>query len=455
MSAAKLKLYNYIFAERRAPVEGATSGLMDVVAAIQAANKAAPDWAKRTAKERAEILEKIAARIESSSYQLAEMDERETGAPLSVTQSTSITDAAAIFRLHAKWLLSSEQLARVGPGFGTYNHVPGSVSAIVTPIAEPVFSLARKLAPALAVGGPVIVKPSHLAPSSTLRIAEICIEAGLPPGVFNVLQGSREELGEALLSHPGISQVSFTGSTEAGRKVLVQASEGFKKVQASLGGRNAVCVFGDVDIEQAAQTVADVIFNFHRMPSERGSRLFVQETIYKQFLAALKEAASKLTTGPLSSESALRRFTAASAQAGSEKGKLLFEETTNNGLQVSPQAFVDLTLCSTLQQEEVPGPFASIASFKYQHDAVKQANNSPLAQAAYIFMKDEAKALKVAQKIEASRVYINTRATRVLEAETYPVKQSGFGGDGPAALRAFFSKPGFIYSNHEIKLDQA
>jgi acyl-CoA reductase-like NAD-dependent aldehyde dehydrogenase len=370
-----------------------------------------------------------------------------------VTQETSIADSVAVFRLHAKRLQKKLEMNRVGDGFALQNRLPGNVSAIILPWSDPVFSLCRKLAPALAVGGPVICKPSHLSPSAALRIAELCIEAGLPPGVFNVVCGKREELGSALLEHPGVTLVSFTGTTEAGQKVYAKAAEGFKKVQLSLGGRNPVCVFNDVDLESTAQVVADIMFNFHRLMPERGSRLFVQETIYKQFLEALKVASLKLTTGPLPDESARIRFLAACSQAGSEKGKALFEpvEPAKKGFHVSPQAFVDLTLCSTLQQEEIPGPFASIASFKYQHDAVKHANNCPMGYSAYLFMKDEEKALKVAQKVEASRVYINTRAKRVIDAETYPVKQSGFGGDGPEALLDFFSKPNFIFANHEIK----
>ncbi len=449
--------------ERRAPVEGkffpnlnpATgenigeipdSGLMDVVAAVQAANKAAPEWAKKSIEDRAVILEKIAARIEASGFELAELCERETGAPLSVTQETSIADSIAVFRLHAKRLQTKSEMNRGGDGLVLRNRLPGSVSSIILPWSDPVFSLCRKLAPAIAAGGPIICKPSHLSPSAALRIAELSIEAGLPPGVFNVVCGKREDLGVALLEHPGISLVSFTGSTEAGQKVYAKAAEAFKKVQLSLGGRNAVCVFSDVDIESTAQVVADIMFNFHRLMPERGSRLFVQETIYKQFLEALKVASLKLTTGPLPDESARIRFLAACAQAGSEKGKPLFEanEQSKNGFYVPSQAFVDLTLCSTLQQEEVPGPFASIASFKYQHDAVKHANNCPMGYSAYLFMEDQEKVVKVAQKIEASRVYINMRAKRAVDAETYPVKQSGFGGEGPEALLDFFSRPNLI-----------
>lgn len=432
----------------------ADSGLLDVVSAIQAANKVTATWSKTTPEERASYLEKIATLVEERRDPLAEAQSRDQGTLLSFAKSWSIPRAADVIRHHARLAVAEEADVVPDDGFRfKSNRLPIGVVGIITPWVDPIAILASRVSAALASGNAVICKVSEFAPRSGQAFAEIVRDAGLPAGVFNLLQGRGVTVGRSLVEHPGLSTLSFTGSTETGRSINVLASESLKRLHLALGARNPVMVFAGCDLTKVVPQVADVVLGTHPRQCWRGSRLFIQDPIYKDFLAAFKEHVEKKRIGPaqnpeseigpLAHTGLARRFEDVAAQATREKGKWLFggAATHANGAFVTPSATFDFTLCSTLQQDEIIGPMMTIASFKYQHDAVKQANNSPLGQVAYVFENDPEKAAKIAAKIEAGRVFVNTSEPRdSLLVSTGGVKLSGQGRENSAELINFFSR---------------
>ncbi len=469
------------------------SEFLDVVHAVAAANRSLGEWQKASAYERAAILRKLANLIVANSEHLAALDTFDLGIPLSWVKTNTMPAAVEVFEVyaqmveveakrHEEFFRSVEQQEQnqnqLAPETQAENQalqfesfLPEGIVGLILPASEPLYELCRKLAPALAAGCCVIAKPSHRASTSAIEIAKLAVQAGLPPGVFNVICGRGVQAGAALVQHPGISVLSLTGRGVTGQQLLQLTSDQFKKWQMSLNGRNPVLVFADSHWRSSMAEIVSVCFDFQR--AIRGSRLFVQETIYQEFIAVLRAEIEGLIVGdplqtavrlgPLSSEKDKLRFQAACKQAAEERGKpvLPVDRTVNHtvdhlhstgqavvrpasscseGFFVAPQAFYDFTLCSPLQQEEVIGPFVTISSFKYQHDAIKQANTSGLGQAAYIFTSSLSKASKVASRLEAGEIYVNSRAHRDHTISWCGIKGSGLGPDGGLGLLNFFRR---------------
>jgi acyl-CoA reductase-like NAD-dependent aldehyde dehydrogenase len=453
--------------EKLAPSTGSAiaevpdSDLLDVVRAIQSANKAWTTWQKTEVNQRVDLLLAIAEGLAKNSERLARLQSLDEGSPLQYALKTSLPRASELFRHYARLIQTGQEKSLVGGREVFSSHrLPYGVAAILTPWCDPFVNLASRTAASLAAGNVVIAKPSELAPQSAQAFAEVLHSAGLPSGVFNLVQGRGDKAGRALVGHPGISLISFMGQSATGREILGQSGEFLKRTHLALGARNPVLVFAGVDLKKAMPAIVSSTMSFYGQTCLRGSRVFVQETIYDQFLESYQAEVAKLKVGdPLSDQTSLgplisrelrTHFEAAVEQSASEKGKVLFggsglpeglDGSLSKGFFVRPTAVFDLTLCSTLQQEEVVGPLVTIASFKYQHDAVKQANNSPLGQAAYVFEPQGAKALRVAQKIEAGRIFINPSGPLWDERMEFGgLKTSGLGREGGEELLNFFSK---------------
>ena len=432
------------------------SSILDVAKAVQAANKSLGAWLRTEAKDRAALLGKMAELMESRLEELARLQSEDTGDPIRWTKGHSLPRAISCLRSFAEL---GDRVSQMTPA-ATQNRLPIGVVAVITPWSEPFASLASRVAPAIMMGNAIIVKPSELAPRCADAFARLALEAGLPAGVFNLVQGRGAEAGAAIARHPGLSTLSFIGSTETGREIQKLGAELLKRTQLALGARNPVLVFAETSLQQAMPEIVRATFRYNGPTCLRGSRLFVQDKIYETFLESFKAESARLVIGdpldertdlgPLVSRGLVDRFHSAVAQSTQEKGRLLFggaglpeglQASLQAGAFVRPTAFYDLTLCSTLQQEEIVGPLATIASFKYQHDAVKHANNSPLGQAAYIFHGDSDKAMKVAMKIEAGRVYLGAGPS--IDEDRFPhggVKGSGLRREGGESSLAFFSR---------------
>lgn len=476
MDSAIGRLHNWINGERRAPISGTyllrhdpvngqalfevpDSDYLDVVQCVQAANQALAKWRDQSVAARVQVLERIATEIENSGDELARLDSQALGLPLKHAREEAIPQAAEVFRYYSR-LLRDDQVEGSHSGesgaLRVINRLPGGLVGLFLPAAEPLLSAARKIAPALAAGCCVIAKPSKLSPTSALRLAELADTVGLPPGVLNILCGQGLNAGEALAQHPGVPVLSLTGRCETGQKLLQVTSEQFKKWQMSLGGCNSVVVFSDVDLEATIAGITRVCVDFHS--PLRAARLFVQAPIYERFLEAFSNELDKIVIGdpqnpdtalgPLPSHAVKEQFQAALNLAIEEKGKPLGIPLVSDSLAgalaggnfVRPRAFYDFTLCSTLQSQEVCGPLVLVNSFKYQHEALKHVNNSPLGQAAFVYTPSLSKASKVATRIEASEIFVNSGPRRDPRLSLGPIKGSGLGSDGGRELLHYFSR---------------
>ncbi len=434
------------------------SDVIDVVRAIQSANKALPNWLKVDVEQRARFLEAIAVGLESNASELARLQSEDEGCLEAHALQTSIPRAASVFRLYARFMLDDRSVSVSSNKAHFFTHRnPHGIAAIISPATDPLVMISLRVAPALAAGNVVLLKPSEYAPKTANAFAQTVHGAGLPSGVFNLVQGRGEKVGKTISTHPGLSLISLIGQTETGRELQRDAAEFLKRTHLSLSGRNPVLIFAGFDLKKAMPAILASTVRFEGPGCLRGSRIFVQETIYKEFLEAFRtnlETLSPTQIGPVNRASHRARFEAAVQQALDEKGKLLtggigdpegLDEKYRGGYFVKPTAIYDLTNCSTLQQEEVPGPFVTISSFKYQHEALKHANTGPLGLAGYVFETQGAKALRVAQKLDAGRVFINSPGAVADERVPYGgLKNSGVGIEGAAAMMDFFSKPSLI-----------
>ena len=463
--------------ERFSPVTGEPSArvpdsdVLDVVRAVQAANRAwsllqKQEPAARTIEARG-FCAKIAIAVESAAAELAGLQSEETGMPIAASRA-SIARAVAELRYFSELELERQREPMNDGRKVAENRLPIGVVVLLLPAYDPVESLVHRLAPALAAGNVVIAKASSHAPRTNDRFAKAVHSSGLTSGVFALLQGRGVRIGRALVEHPGLSTVSFAGKTETGREVQQASAELLKRTQLSLSGCNSILVFGAADMEpgeldRIATAVCDLSLSGLTPPHLRGARVFVQEPLYKRFLEALAAAGSRLkigdpvneatTLGPLTRAEEKKRFADSVAQAVSERGKLLrlaVGPLPPVGHFVEPTVVYDVSLCSTLQQEEVLGPLAMVESFKYQHDAIKLANTSPFGQISYVFHADHEKAAKIANRIEASRVVVNP-AGAGWELSQTPIgasfgglKSSGLGREGGLEALEFFSRRALV-----------
>ncbi|RYZ73354.1 MAG: aldehyde dehydrogenase [Proteobacteria bacterium] len=444
------------------------SDILDVVQAIQAANKAFAGWSKTSAAERAKVLNLIAEKIESMGEEFCLSQARDIGTPVSSTEAHSIERAAAEFRYHARLIqdFSDEGVLREKSLY-FQNRLPIGVVAVITPASDPLVNLASRIAPALAAGNAVIAKPSRYTPETAELLAKAVHSSGLPSGVFGLVQGRGDQAGTTLVSHPGISTIAFVGSTETGKLIQASANEMMKRTHLALGSRNPVLLFAGTDLQKAIPQLVEASLGTHPSIAARGSRVFIQETIYKESLDILKKHIESLkigspfesatSLGPMANAKHFKKYQETVAFAAKQNGKLLLEgsgkvaglaQKFDQGYFVNPILISDLTNCSTLQQEEIIGPFINATSFKYQHDALKHANTSPFGGSAYIFEANGAKAKRVATLIETGSVYINSGVPLFdMSVEREPLKASGQGRVGGSALLNFFSRRSSIAEN--------
>lgn len=427
--------------------EVADSGLLDVVRAVQAGNKAYTTWSKTTSTERAALLEQLAQLIDQRAQDFALACARDLGTPISQTLKTSVPEAVEHLRFHAQRLRDEPSSSKT-----EVRHSIGLIG-LITPASEPLVCMTSRLAAIWAQGNVAILKPSRNTPETAVLLAQLANEAGLPAGSLAVLLGRGEQVGEILVQHPGISTLSFMGSTPTGRKVNQLASEDLKQIHLSLGAKNSALVFAGVDLDIVIPKVVSVCVGLFPSRAYQGSRLFIQESIFKQALERLKQEFDSLRVGsafessthvgPLPTPSALKNFDDAVRLAKKENGKFLTTShvESGGGFFVNPVLFADLTNCSTLQQDEILGPLVLASSFKYQHEALKHANISPYGRAGYIFESDAEKAEKVANRFETGQIFLNADHARLSPERKRPLlKASGNLGEGPLELAQFFSR---------------
>ncbi|MGN9792251.1 aldehyde dehydrogenase family protein [Streptomyces sp. NPDC054847] len=415
--------------------EVARAGAEDVDRAVKAARKAFGKWSALPGKERAKYLFRIARIIQERSRELAVLETLDNGKPIKETRDADLPLVAAHFFYYAGW---ADKLDHAGYGA---NPRPLGVAGQVIPWNFPLLMLAWKIAPALATGNTVVLKPAETTPLSALFFADICRQAGLPNGVVNILPGYGDT-GAALVEHPDVNKVAFTGSTAVGKAIARQVAGTKKKVTLELGGKGANIVFDDAPIDQAVEGIVNGIFFNQGQVCCAGSRLLVQESIQDELLDSLKRRLSTLRLGDpldkntdigaINSEEQLSRITTL-VEAGEAEGAERWSpacELPASGYWFAPTLFTNVTQAHTIARDEIFGPVLSVLTFRTPDEAVAKANNSQYGLSAGIWTEKGSRILAVANKLRAGVVWANTFNKFDPTSPFGGYKESGFGREG-------------------------
>ncbi|MCJ0870328.1 aldehyde dehydrogenase family protein [Streptomyces sp. AP-93] len=415
--------------------EIAQAGAADVDRAVKAARKAFEKWSALPGSERAKYLFRIARIIQERSRELAVLETLDNGKPIRETRDADLPLVAAHFFYYAGW---ADKLDHAGYGA---NPRPLGVAGQVIPWNFPLLMLAWKIAPALATGNTVVLKPAETTPLSALFFADICRQAGLPKGVVNILTGYGDA-GAALVEHPDVNKVAFTGSTAVGKKIARHVAGTDKKVTLELGGKGANIVFDDAPIDQAVEGIVNGIFFNQGQVCCAGSRLLVQESIHDELLDSLKRRLSTLRLGDpldkntdigaINSAEQLARITAL-ADTGEAEGAERWSapcELPNAGYWFAPTLFTNVSQSHTVARDEIFGPVLSVLTFRTPDEAVAKANNSQYGLSAGIWTEKGSRILAVAGKLRAGVVWANTFNKFDPTSPFGGYKESGFGREG-------------------------
>jgi aldehyde dehydrogenase (NAD+) len=427
------------------PIVSVASGTAeDADLAVREARKAFQEgpWPGMSQADRGRILYRLADLLEENADQIATIETVDNGKPFFESRRIDVPLAVEAFRYYAGWAnkIHGETLPVRGP-FHTYTRKePLGVVAAITPWNFPLLLSAYKVAPALATGNTMVLKPAELTPLSCLRMGELALEAGLPPGVLNVVTGKGSVVGEALVTHPLVSKVAFTGSTDVGRGIMRSGADTLKRLSLELGGKSANLVFADADLEQAVRGAINGIFYGKGEICTAGSRILVEESVHDTFVEMLKAKTEalkqgdpfdpKVRVGPQVSEAHMNSILSMIDSGRKEGARLVSGGERNpvgNGFFVKPTIFDAVTPDMTIAREEIFGPVASVLKFRTDDEAVAMANDSMYGLAAGIWTKDLKRSHRVAARLEAGTVWVNTYNFYDPAAPFGGYKQSGFG----------------------------
>jgi aminomuconate-semialdehyde/2-hydroxymuconate-6-semialdehyde dehydrogenase len=447
----------------------ADSGAHDLARAVDAARAAWPEWRRTGPEARARWLHAIADLVEARAEQLAQAESADTGKPLALARTVDIPRVAANLRFFAaaatQFASESHPMGDLGVNF-TLREPLGLVGCI-SPWNLPLYLLTWKLAPALAAGNCVIAKPSELTPVTAGLFAELCIEAGLPPGVLNILHGRGPGIGQQIVEHPEVRAISFTGGTRTGAQIARAVAAQFKKLSLELGGKNPAIVFADCDFERTVDGVLRAAFTNQGQVCMCGSRILVERSIYERFRDALVDKARALRVGdPLEPDTdqgalisaahrqkvldylALARHEGARVLCGGEAVQPPGERC-RAGWFVAPTLLEGLAPGCRTNQEEIFGPVATLLPFDDEAEAVALANDVPYGLAASIWGRDIGRCHRVAARVDAGVVWVNCWMLRDLRTPLGGTKASGLGREGGFEAMRFFTEPKNICVSYE------
>ena len=432
----------------------------DINNAVSSAKKAFENWGSSTKKYRYDILMKIADKLEEHADALVKAESLDNGKPESLARMVDIPRAPENFRFFATAMLhfSSESHDMDGKALNYTLREPLGVAACISPWNLPLYLLTWKIAPALAAGNTVVAKPSEITPMTAYLLSKICIEAGLPAGVLNIVHGLGSNIGDALTTHEDVPIVSFTGGTLTGQHIARVAAPMFKKLSLELGGKNPNIIFEDANFEKSVAIAVKAAFSNQGQICLCGSRLFIQDTIYEKFKEALLKKVSKLIVGnprdentdlgAVVSKEHMGKVLSKIEEAKALGGKILIggnrkiiEGELSAGYYLEPTVIEGLDFNCSVNKEEIFGPVLSLIPFKNEEDVVMMANSTKYGLSASIFTENISRGHRVAAKIKSGVVWINTWLLRDLRIPFGGMKQSGVGREGGFKSLQFFTEP--------------
>ncbi|HLM00659.1 MAG TPA: aldehyde dehydrogenase [Pyrinomonadaceae bacterium] len=471
-----LKIENYIGGELIKPISGAyldnynpatgevyslipDSDETDVALAVEAAKKAFPIWSKMSAEQRHDRLMKIVSLIERDSDKLAEAESVDNGKPVSLAKRVDIPRAVSNFKFYATAALhtATEAHETTGQAINYTLRQPLGVVGCISPWNLPLYLFSWKIAPALAAGCTVVAKPSEITPMTAYLLSKICIEAGLPDGVLNIVHGLGAKAGGAIVSHRDVKAISFTGGTKTGEWIARTAAPMFKKLSLELGGKNPNVIFADCNYEEMLKTTVLSSFSNQGQICLCGSRIFVEKPLYENFCGDFIEKVSALKVGdPLAgetdvgaivSEPHMEKILSYIDLAREEGGNILhggeqlkLEGRCAGGYFIQPTIIENLSHDCRTNQEEIFGPVVTITPFDAEDEVLRYANSVEYGLSATVWTENLSRAHRVAEKLESGIVWVNSWLLRDLRTPFGGMKNSGVGREGGFEALKFFTE---------------
>jgi len=437
----------------------ADGGAEDIDAAVQSAHKAFTDgpWRKMNSRERTRVLLRLSTLIRDHAEELSLLESQNTGKPIRDSRD-EVNLAADCFEFYAGAInkVGGQTIPVAARGMSMTFREPVGVCGLIVPWNFPIAITSWKVAPALSMGNVVVVKPASQTPLTALRVGELALEAGVPPGVFNVVTGSGGVAGEALVRHPLVRKISFTGSTEIGSQVMRLAADDIKRVTLELGGKSANIVFADADLDRALRSAATSLLGNAGQDCCSRSRLLVENSIYENFVGKLTELFQKVRVGdPLDEQTEMgplitnshRAKVESYVEVGLKEGAALKtgggrpeDGATANGSFLNPTLFSNVQPNMRIFQEEIFGPVLCVTPFNDEAEAISLANDSLYGLSGSIWTRDIERALRVARAVQTGVLSINSGNSVHLEAPFGGVKRSGVGRELGMAVLDHYSE---------------
>ena len=470
------KIFNYINGELTSPASGQyldnydpsegkvyslvpDSDERDVAKAASAAMEAFPGWSSTSPERRSFILQKIADLVDRDMDKLARAESVDNGKPFSLAKSLDIPRASANLRFFATASIhfASEAHTTGAEAVNYTLRTPSGVAGCISPWNLPLYLFTWKIAPALAAGCTVVAKPSELTPMTAFLLSELCIEAELPKGVLNIVHGLGSKAGQAIIEHPDITAISFTGGTVTGKKIAATAAPMFKKLSLELGGKNPNIIFADCDRELALNTSIQSSFSNQGEICLCGSRMFVEKKIYDEFVAEFVKRTKALTIGDpledqtkigaLVSEAHMKKILLYIDLAKHEGGKILTGGNQvkgtgrcKDGYFVEPTVIAGLDEKCRTNQEEIFGPVVTMIPFETEEEVLAYANSTTYGLSATIWTENLKRAHRVAAGVKSGIIWVNCWLFRDLRTPFGGMKQSGVGREGGWEALRFFTE---------------
>ncbi len=431
----------------------------DVQVAVDAAKNAFSSWSVLPKEERSNHLLKIAQLIEEKIDVLAEAESIDNGKPLWLAKKMDITRAASNFQFFGTAILhfASESHSMENVGINYTLRSPIGIAGCISPWNLPLYLFSWKIAPALAAGNCVVAKSSEITPMTAYLLSEICVEAGLPKGVLNIVHGLGNKVGNAITSHPDIPLISFTGGTQTGKTIAATAAPMFKKLSLELGGKNPNIIFADCDFNAMLETTVRSSFTNQGQICLCGSRIFIEKSIYDKFKNAFVERVKKLKVGnpkddtsnlgAIVSQQHMKKILSYIELAKQEGGKILcggnqviLKGECENGWFLEPTVIEGLSHTCRTNQEEIFGPVVTLTPFATEEEALFFANSTPYGLSSTLWTQDISRAHRMADKIKSGIVWINCWLVRDLRTPFGGVKNSGVGREGGWEALKFFTE---------------